>query len=295
MSDAVISTRGLSKRFGRKKALRELTLEIPRGGVHALVGRNGAGKTTLFRLLLGFLAPSAGRATVLGADSADLPPEVRGRVGWVTEEHALPPWMTVGDVAALQRAHYPRWREVTFREVLEPFRLDSHQAVKALSRGERAGLSLALALAQGPEVLLLDEPTLGLDVVAKHAFLDALLFTGEGGAPTVVYASHQMEEVERLADRLLILKAGELVSSSTPDALQERIGAWLVELPERPNTAQIPGLLQARRLEEQWEVILLDPPPDVPALLTELGGTGVQPLSLGFDRAVNAFLAAEPE
>jgi len=291
MVEVAVAVTGLRRRFGRKEALQELTFEIPAGGVHALVGRNGAGKSTLFRILLGFLAPSAGRSAVLGAPSGALPPQIRGRIGWVTEEHALPPWMAVGTLAALQRAHYPRWREATFREVLAPFAVDSRQAVGGLSRGERAGLSLALALAQGPELLLLDEPTLGLDVVAKHAFLDALLFAGEHQECTVVYASHQMDEVERLADHLWVLKEGRLVSASSPEALWERIGGWLVELPHPPDRARIPGLLQARALEGRWEVIVLDPPEAFPKLLDEVGGTAVEPLSLGFDRAINAFLS----
>jgi ABC-2 type transport system ATP-binding protein len=304
MTEVAVAARGLTHRFGRKEALRGFSFEIPRGGVHAVVGRNGAGKSTLFRILTGFLTPTRGQSSVLGVPSGSLAPEIRGRIGWVTEEHALPGWMTVGELAALQRAHFPRWREAVYQRSLEPFQVTPDQPVAGLSRGERAGVALALALAQNPEVLFLDEPTLGLDVVARHAFLDALLqltetLTGdlaedlaEGAPCTVLYASHQMDEVERLADHIWVLKAGQLAAASTPDALRERIQGWLVTFPERPDLGAIPGLLQARLLEEGWEVMVLDPPVDFSEALQGQGATAVEVLPLAFDRALNAFLAA---
>ncbi|MEM8996946.1 MAG: ABC transporter ATP-binding protein, partial [Acidobacteriota bacterium] len=224
-----LETRGLTKSFGGKLALRHLNLRIERGGVHALVGSNGAGKSTLFRIVLGLLEPSLGASWVLGRASRDLDPETRGRVGLVTEEHTLPGWMTVGALTAMQRSIYPRWCRATYGEVLGHFRVDAGQRVKQLSRGERAGLSLALALAQRPDVLILDEPTLGLDVVAKQAVLECLLFSGERDDCTLIYCSHQMDEIERIADHLTILEGGELVCTGSPQDFWDRVAAWTVE------------------------------------------------------------------
>ncbi len=290
--DRVIETEGLTKRFGPKLALNRLTLAVPRGGIHAVVGSNGAGKSTLFRLALGVATPSLGECRVLGVASGRLDPATRGRIGLVTEEHTLPGWMTVARLAALQRSLYPRWSEATFREVAGHFHLGSGQKVAQLSRGERAGFTIALALAQGPELLILDEPTLGLDVVAKQAVLECLLFAGRREDRTLLYCSHQMDEVERLADGLIVLERGELVSHSTPEEFWSRIACWVVDglVPPSVVVEAIPGLLQRRLVDGREQLVVLDPGPDFGRCLERLGVPGATPLPIGFDRAVNAFL-----
>lgn len=289
-SQMVIQTRNLTRRFAGRPALDDLTLDVAAGGVHALVGRNGAGKSTLFRLLLGFLAPSAGSSRVLGHDSFALPPVVRGRVGCVDESHPLPAWMRVGELEAMQRRLHPGWSDATFREIASLFQLPGEKRVGQLSRGERAGLSLALAVAPGPELLLLDEPTLGLDVVASRAFLEALLFAGQRELGTIFYSSHQMAEVERLADRVLVLDRGALVADASPDELRARVSGWLVEEWPGAQPAQtIPELLDARLLDGTWELLVLDGD-DVPARLAAQGARGVSAMPVGFARAMDALL-----
>jgi ABC-2 type transport system ATP-binding protein len=289
--EAIIETRALSKRFRRKFALRELTLRIPRGGVHAIVGSNGAGKTTLFRVLLGVLSPTSGASRILGEDSQRLSPETRGRIGLVQEEHSLPAWMSVARLKGMQEALYPRWREETYQQVLGHFNVLPEQRIAQLSRGERAGVNLALALAQRPEVLILDEPTLGLDVVAKQAFLESLLFAGEDRECTVVYCSHQMDEVERVADNLIILERGELVSMAPPEEFCSRISGWLVDWSSPPPEVRcLPGLLQARDIDGQQQLMLLDQEEDFAERLRGLGAATVLRLPIGLNQAVNAYL-----
>ena len=176
-SDHVIETVALSKRYGNKLALDHLDLRIPRGRIHAIVGANGAGKSTLFRVLLGFLPPTSGSASILGRDSLQLAPADRARIGFVNEEHTLPNWMRVSQVAAMQQRQYPRWNQRAYDDVIGHYNVEPGQKIGQLSRGERAGFNLALALAQSPELLVLDEPTLGLDVVAKRAFLESLMYS----------------------------------------------------------------------------------------------------------------------
>src|SRR6478735_11277989 len=135
MSDYVIETRKLSKRYGRKLALDHLDLQVPRGRIHAIVGANGAGKSTLFRIVLGFLAPTAGEARILGTDSQKLGTEERGRIGFVNEEHTLPTWMRVDAVTAMQRRQYPRWNEDAFQQVLGHYHVLPEQKIAQLSRG----------------------------------------------------------------------------------------------------------------------------------------------------------------
>ena len=292
MSEFVIETRDLSKRYGRKLALDALTLQVPRGRIHAIVGANGAGKSTLFRILLGFLAPTAGSARILGKDSQRLDTADRGRIGFVNEEHTLPGWMRVEAVTAMQRRQYPRWNQAAFDEVLGHYHVLPEQKVAQLSRGERAGFNLALALAQRPELLVLDEPTLGLDVVAKRAFLESLLHRNVADDCTVIYCSHQMEEIERVADNLIILERGALVNMSPPDDFRERVRYWVADIPFKgPDPRTVPGLLEVQRIDGLHHYVVLDQDEDFAAWLQGQGARSVRSMPVSLDRAVNSFLA----
>jgi ABC-2 type transport system ATP-binding protein len=290
----IIETRALTRRFGGKLALDGLDLRLDAGRIHAIVGANGAGKSTLFRVLLGFLPATSGEARVLGSDSRALTPADRGRIGIVGEEHALPAWMRVDALVRMQRRHYPRWQEATFRELLGHFQIEPRQVIAQLSRGERAGLSLALALAQAPELLILDEPTLGLDVVAKRALLEALLETTTSSPErcTIVYCSHQMDEIERLAENLVVLERGRLVCTAEPEELCARVRLWLADIPFRgPDPAKLPGLLEARQIDNVFHYLVLDQGDDFAEVLRQAGALTVRSMSVSLTRAVDALLA----
>lgn len=292
MDADVIRTQGLGKRYGGKRALDQLDLALPAGQVHAIVGANGAGKSTLFRILLGFLAPSEGQATILGRDCAQLRPLDRARIGFVNEEHTLPAWMRVRQLVAMQRRHYPRWRQRAYDEVIGHYHVHDAQRVGQLSRGERAGLNLAMALAQSPELLILDEPTLGLDVVAKRAFLEALLHGNAARGCTVVYCSHQMEEIERVADNLVILESGRLRHTGAPDDFCERVWHWIADIPFRtPDPTTLPGLLQHQQIDGLHHYLVFDQGERFGSVLRLAGARHVQHAAVGLDRAVNAFLS----
>jgi ABC-2 type transport system ATP-binding protein len=303
MSDYVIDAEALCLEYKGKLALDHLTLRLPRGGIHAFVGANGAGKSSLFRVLLGFEPATAGTARVLGHDSGQLTPALRGRIGFVNEEHTLPGWMRVRDLMRMQQRHYggtgaqagsPRWNGARYDEVLSHFNVLPEQRVGQLSRGERAGLNLALALAQSPELLILDEPTLGLDVVAKRAFLEALLQASVDDGSTIVYCSHQMDEIERVADNLVILERGRLRYMSGPDDFCGRVQLWVAEFPfKAPEVRELEGVLQVQQLDGLTHVVTFDQidPAAFEARLKLLGARRVQAMPLGLDRAVNAFLS----
>ncbi len=290
--DYVIETYALSKRYGRKLALDNLDLRVPSGRIHAIVGANGAGKSTLFRILMGFLPPTAGQTRILGKDSQQLTPADRGRIGFVNEEHTLPNWMHVAQVMAMQRHQYPRWNQRAFDGVIGHYNVLPEQKISHLSRGERAGFNLALALAQGPELLVLDEPTLGLDVVAKRAFLESLLYSNDTDDCTVIYCSHQMEEIERAADNLIILERGQLKNMSPPKDFTSRIRLWVADMPFKgPELHAVPGLLDVQRLDGRHHYLVLDQGAGFEHFLREAGARSVQSMPVGLDRAVNAFLA----
>ncbi|QNN47387.1 ATP-binding cassette domain-containing protein [Thermomonas brevis] len=290
--DYVIETRALSKRYGRKLALDRLDLAIPRGRIHAIVGANGAGKSTLFRILMGFMPPSAGEARILGKDSQALTPQDRSRIGFVNEEHTLANWMRVSQVAAMQKHQYPRWNQQAYDGVIGHYNVLPDQKVGQLSRGERAGFNLALALAQGPELLVLDEPTLGLDVVAKRAFLESLMYSNAAADCTVIYCSHQMEEIERVADNLIILERGQLRHMSAPEDFTARVSHWVADVPFKgPDPHTVPGLLEVQRLDGLHHYLVLDQDDGFERFLREAGARNVQSMPVSLDRAVNAFLA----
>ena len=291
-SDYVIETRALSKRYGRKLALDHLDLAIPRGRIHAIVGANGAGKSTLFRILMGFMPPTTGEARILGRDSQSLTPQDRSRIGFVNEEHTLANWMRVSQVTAMQRHQYARWNQQAFDSVIGHYHVLPEQKVGQLSRGERAGFNLALALAQRPELLVLDEPTLGLDVIAKRAFLESLLYSNAADDCTVIYCSHQMEEIERVADNLIILERGQLKNMSAPEDFTARVSHWVADVPFKgPELHTVPGLLEVQRLDGLHHYLVLDQDDGFEQFLRASGARNVQSMPVSLDRAVNAFLA----
>lgn len=291
MSEAVLEARGLCKAFGGKQALSDFSLAIAKGGVHAIVGSNGAGKSTLFRALLGFITPDRGESRVLGEDSRCLSPDMRGRIGYVNEEHTLPDWLQVRELKRMQRSYYPAWREDIYRQVIANFDVAPEQKVASLSRGERAGFNLAMALAQDPELLILDEPTLGLDVVAKQEFLESLLFCAEVDT-TVIYCSHQMEEVERLADELIVMEQGRLKVQAAPEEFSRRVRLWIVDAAFRALIVEkVPGFLNGRLIEDKFHFFVFDADESLPSRLSLLGVRDVTSSPVGLAGAVRAFLA----
>lgn len=287
----VIETENLELRYSKKFALKSLSLKIPPGRIHAIVGANGAGKTSLFRILLGFQSPSEGSARILGRDCNHLNEHDRARIGFVNEEHSLPTWLCVHDVVKMQRNLYPQWDEKIYRSIVGHFNVGEEQRIRELSRGERAGVNLAMAMAQQPELLILDEPTLGLDVVAKRAFLEAVLASVEATDCTIIYCSHQMEEIERLADNLIVMELGELVHMSSPDEFCQRVSLWVAEFPFQTFGAEfLPGVLQVERIDGLFHFIVLDQDENFGKLLEEKGARRAWQGPVDLDRAVNAFL-----
>ena len=283
---------GVHAHYGHIHALKGIDVDVQVGEIVTLIGANGAGKSTLFRILMGFLPQTSGEARILGKDSQQLTPADRARIGFVNEEHTLANWMRVSQVAAMQKHQYPRWNQQAYDSVIGHYHVLPEQKIGQLSRGERAGFNLALALAQGPELLVLDEPTLGLDVVAKRAFLESLLYSNAADDCTVIYCSHQMEEIERVADNLIILERGQLKNMSAPEEFTSRVSHWVADVPFKgPQLHTVPGLLEVQRLDGLHHYLVLDQDEGFERFLRESGARNVQSMPVSLDRAVNAFLA----
>ena len=205
MSDYAIQTHHLTRYFGAKRVVYDLNLCVPRGSIFGFLGRNGSGKTTTLRMVLGLLSPTSGGSTVLGHDSQELTPDIRARIGYLAEGHPIHGWMHVRDARAYQAQFYPHWNDKLFRSVLEFFRVDPKTRARNLSRGERAGLCLAMTLAPEPDLLILDDPAIGLDPVARRSLLESMVYATRKADRTIIFSSHLLADIERMADHIAVL------------------------------------------------------------------------------------------
>lgn len=217
----IVEVQRLTRQFDSKIALNDLSLIVPRGGVFGLIGGNGAGKTTLIRHILGMLKAQSGSVRVFGLDPVENPVGVLGRIGYLSEDRDLPNWMRVHELIRYTQAFYANWDPKYAEELREAFDLDPKAKVKTLSRGQRARAGLLVALSHRPELLILDEPSSGLDPVVRRDILGAIIRTIADEGRTVFFSSHLLDEVERVADRVAIIHLGRIMLTSTMDEIKE--------------------------------------------------------------------------
>jgi ABC-2 type transport system ATP-binding protein len=275
---------GVQRRFGDRPILRGLDLRVEPGQIHALLGRNGSGKTTALRILLGFLEPHAGRAAVLGVDSRALGADERGRIGYVSEEHRLYRTMRVSEAIDFEAGTRPRFDRSLANAALARCGLPPALRVMQLSRGQRAQLALVIAVASRPEVLVLDDPALGLDVVMRREMLEVLIDLLAGRGLGVLFSSHFLNDVERVADRVSILHEGRLIVDATLDALKRRVErrTWTAG-PEATVPAGVPGLLNVERRLSGYDLTLLDFGPEAERQLVAGGAALGPPSGVGLE------------
>jgi len=233
MSEYVIEVDNLVKYFDGRCILDGIGLKIPQGCIYGLLGRNGSGKTTLIRILMGLEPPTRGETFLLGADSRRLSAAIHGRTGYVAEGHNLIQNYKVGRLVGLCRALSLRWNEESFNHLIQTFRLPLDRRVRELSTGMRAQLNLALALAIDPEILILDDPTLGMDTVVRRQFLELAIELIQKQDRTILFSSHILGDVERIADRIGILVAGKLVVDCPLEDLKKRVTKLRVIFPQQ--------------------------------------------------------------
>ena len=221
MSESVIDVTELTRRFGATTALDSVSLSLPRGAVYGLVGANGAGKTTLIRHLLGLLRAEGGSVRVFGLDPVADPVGVLSRIGYLSEENDLPGWMRVDELLRYTRAFYPAWDDAYADELRRAFALDPTAKIMHLSKGQKARAGLLIALAHRPELLVLDEPSSGLDPIVRRDILGAIIRTIAHEGRTVLFSSHLLEEVEQVADHVTMINSGRIVLSAPLQDIRE--------------------------------------------------------------------------
>ena len=276
-TDAVIEIKSVSRRFGTRIALDNVSLEVPRGVVFGLVGENGAGKTTLIKHILGLLKAQNGRVRVFGLDPVADPVGVLGRVGYLSEQRDLPPWMRVEELLRYTQAFYPKWDAAYAEQLRRQFGLDPASRIRSLSRGECAKAGLLLALAHRPDLLLLDEPSSGLDPVVRRDILEAIIRTVADEGRTVFFSSHLLDEIERVSDHLAMMVSGKVVLSGPLDAVKEshhRLTLRFGTPPARPPA--LAGALSVRGGGLEWTVICNGALGELTAAAVELGARIVE-------------------
>jgi ABC-2 type transport system ATP-binding protein len=222
MSDRIVDVRNLTVRYGRTVAVDNVSIGIDRGVVYALLGRNGAGKSSIIRCLLGQRRADAGSVQLFGEDSWQKRAALMQRVGVVSEESDAPPEMTVAALARFCRSLYARWDQPAFETRMRAFAVPLGSRYGTLSKGQKKQVSLALALAMSPDLLVLDDPTLGLDVVARKSLFEEVIGELADRGINVLLTTHDLAGVETFADRVGILRRGRLVLDEEVDALKAR-------------------------------------------------------------------------
>ena len=296
MHEYVIQTHGLTRYFGTKKVVDMLDISVPRGCIFGFLGRNGAGKSTTIRMLLGLLEPTRGTASVLGHDSRRLPPEVRARIGYLAEGHHVYGWMTLRECGRFQASFYPKWNHDIFEAILQHFHLDPRASARTLSRGERAGLCLALTLAPEPELLVLDDPALGLDPVARRSLLESMVYVTKAEKRTIFFSSHLLTDVERVADRIAVVDRGVLRASCSVETFRNRVRQVVLRFKERPPPlADAPGLLHSFRTESEVSLLFANYNGDTEKFLQNAGAERIEFVPIGLEDAFIGYVGERGE
>lgn len=283
MTDTVEAS-NLSKAFGDKQVLRDMSFGVAAGDVIGVLGKNGAGKTTLLEIMLGFTPPTAGAVRVFGHDSYSLPGNIKSRVGFVPQQDELLDQLSVGDQLRVIASFYPRWDSALISRLCGEWGVDLDARIKSLSVGERQKLSILLAFGHQPDLLILDEPVASLDPIARRQFLEQLLTISADGQRAIVFSSHIVSDIERLANRIWILKDGKLDWQGDLDSLKESI----VRVHFRGADAglpaiDIPGVLNVRRDGAFVTAVVRDWTPEAQAKVEKSASVRIEVETLGLE------------
>jgi len=295
-TDDVIEIDGLIRRFGKTVALNDVTLRVPRGAVLGLVGENGAGKTTLIKHLLGLYKAQAGTVRVFGLDPVREPVAVLSRLGYLSEDRDLPDWLTVGELGRYLSAFYPTWDDALAASLVRQFGLDADAKIRTLSQGQKARVGLMAALSYRPELLVLDEPSTGLDPVVRREILGAIIRTIAEEGRTVLFSSHLLDEIERVCDHVAMIDRGRVVLFGPLDSVKESHRRVTLRLEEPAGAAPpIRGALRCDGAGRDWSAVCRGPLDLVAADAEEFGARIVEERVPSLDEIFVAHVGSRQE
>ncbi len=287
--DAILVER-LVKHYGGRRVVDVVNLCIPAGGVYGLLGRNGAGKSTLLKMLMGMVHPDAGRATVLGDDSQQLRPATRARIAYLAENHPLYRWMTVAEAIRFTRRFHAAWHNAFVEGIFDHFRISPRAKLGRLSNGQRAQVSLALALGSDPELLVLDDPTLGLDTVVRRDFLESMIHLIQRSGRTILFSSHLLGDVERVADRIGIMIDGVLRVDCPTDHFKASVRRVVLEFTGSvPTFPDCTGLVSQHVSGGKLELIVVNYGSEHAEIAASLGAVSIEVLEMNLEDAFVAY------
>ncbi len=290
MTEPAIKIEGLHFSYGRKKVLEGVNLEVPKGSIFGFLGRNGSGKTTTIKALLGLQKPQAGRCIVDGLDSITESLEVRKRIGFMAEDQQMYGWMTVSRIIKWVAGFYPNWDHKFTDELIEILRLPKDAKVRTLSKGQNSSLALLLALGHRPEIVILDDPTLGLDPIARKDFLRHVIDLLQSNGVTVFFSSHLLYEIEPVADHIAILDKGVITKASRTEQLRESVRRFALTPTSEANVSRLPGVLDVLKAGANVSVTLEDCDDAKRAQLKGLSVDGMTETALNLDEIFEAYV-----
>jgi len=290
MSDSVIQTQDLQFSYGRKQVLRRVNLDVPEGSVFGFLGRNGAGKTTTIQHLLGLLKPGLGQCYVNGIDPQADPIAVRQAVGYMAEDQTMYGWMRIRELIQWTSNFYPSWDQAHVDDLLDRFELSGTSKVKTLSKGQNSRLALLLALAHRPRVVILDDPTLGLDPIARKEFLRNVIKLLQADGVTVFFSSHLLYEIEPITDRIAILDQGTIIKAGSTDALREAVRRFVFVPKPELDLKHLSGVLDANHQDQTLCLTVENCNDETREAIKQMAQTGVQELAQNLDEIFEAYV-----
>jgi len=255
MNEVAIKIDQVAKSFGREQVLQNVSLSIPVGQTLALLGRNGAGKSTTIRILLGLIPADSGTVYLGGIDPAANSTKVLSLVGYLAEDQTMYPWMTPTELCMFLAPFYPTWDMALAHDYLDRFQIPRQTKIGRLSKGQSVKLGLGLALAHRPAIVVLDDPAMGLDPIARKEFNRDLVEHLQVSGATVLYSSHLLDEVEAVADAVAILDGGRIVRTGSTESIRDEVKQILLPFDREVANLKPDGLLDIRRFDDRMAIV----------------------------------------
>jgi ABC-2 type transport system ATP-binding protein len=290
MTESAITIEGLHFSYGKKRVLKGVDLEVPKGSIFGFLGRNGTGKTTTIKTLLGLQKPKSGRCVIGGLDSFTETLEVRRRIGFMAEDQQMYGWMTISRIIKWVAGFYPDWDYKFADELADMLGLPKNTKVKALSKGQNSSLALLLALGHRPDIVILDDPTLGLDPIARKDFLRHVIELLQSNGVTVFFSSHLLYEIEPVADHIAILDKGVIIKTSRTEQLREGVRKFVLTPKPEANFSGFSGILDILKVGDNVSITVEDCDDEKRNRLKGMSINGMTEVALNLDEIFEAYV-----